>query len=502
MISIIICSIDTDKFRNVTQNYTALMGNEPFEIIGIHDAKSLCEGYNRGITRSVGDILIFSHDDIEILSPDFVTRLKNHLNKFDIVGFAGTDKVLDGNWIRAGMPHLYGMVGHPHDGQYLVYCYDLCAAGHQGKVATSGIKMLDGLFIAVKRSVVHTVAFDEENFDGFHCYDADFTYSAYKAGFHLGVCSDIAVIHASGGRFDGEFKSYNRLFIEKHATTLIDYDANATIPSLQYAQCSNKHAVLSCFSFEAQKKVFGQLAPLFPEIAPALLSNGQTVMKQTPIHDQHNTDLLKLIPLKAKRVIEVGCSSGALAKAYRQVNPNCEYFGTEIDRDYGKIASEHCSQVILGDIEEMFDEIKSNQAAFDCWIFGDVLEHLYDPWRLLKRIVQDLLNPGGSVVACIPNMQHWQMQFALNVGNLRYQESGLLDRTHIRWFTRVTIIEMFQQAGLKIDSIVGRTFDEPDRDIFLPLLRDLAEASGGDHEQAVADAIPLQWVVRATLAKS
>jgi 2-polyprenyl-3-methyl-5-hydroxy-6-metoxy-1,4-benzoquinol methylase len=499
MISIIICSIDPEKFRNVAANYTALIGSEPFEIIGIHDAKSLCEGYNRGIKQSIGEILIFSHDDIEILTPDFVTRLQNHLNNFDIVGLAGTNRVMDGNWIRAGMPNIYGMVGHPHDGEYLVYCYDLCAAGHHGRIATGGIKMLDGLFFAARRSVMRKIIFDEEIFDGFHCYDADFTYSAYLAGFSLGVCNDIAVIHASGGRFDGVFKMYNRRFIEKHATTLVAYDPKATKPTLQYARCSNKHAVLSCFSPEAQKKVYGHLAPLFPNIASALESTTQTAMKQTPIHDQHNPDLLNLIPLEAKRVIEVGCSSGALAKAYRQANPNCEYWGTEIDPSYAEIARQHCNQVIIGNIEQMLEEIQTTQEAFDCWIFGDVLEHLYDPWRLLKRIAQDLLTPSGSVVACIPNMQHWQMQFALNVGNLRYQDSGLLDRTHIRWFTRITIIEMFQQAGLQIDHIEGRAFNEPQREIFMPLLRDLAEASGGDPDQAVADATPLQWVVHATL---
>lgn len=221
-------------------------------------------------------------------------------------------------------------------------------------------------------------------------------------------------------------------------------------------------------------------------------------MKQTPIHDQHNPDLLNLIPRDAKRIIEVGCSSGALAKAYRELNPSCEYIGTELDPHYAKLARQHCKQVIVGNIEQMLDEILTTQGAFDCWIFGDVLEHLYDPWLVLKQITKNLLTPGGSVITCIPNMQHWSIQLALNTGDLRYHDSGLLDRTHIRWFTRSTIIEMFQETGLQIAIMMARTFNEPHRERFLPLLRALAEASGQNPEQAVADAAAFQWIIRAT----
>lgn len=98
-------------------------------------------------------------------------------------------------------------------------------------------------------------------------------------------------------------------------------------------------------------------------------------------------------------------------------------------------------------------------------------------------------------------MQHWSVQMALNAGNLRYQDSGLLDRTHIRWFTRETIIEMFQKAGFQIATMGARTFNEPQREKFMPLLRALAEASGANPEQAVADAAVFQWVVRAALPR-
>lgn len=498
--SIIICSINPEKFGKISQNYTALMGDDSFEIIGIHDAKSLCEGYNRGIKQSLGDILIFSHDDIEILSLDFVAKLKSHLKNFDIVGLAGTDRVLDGYWLSAGVPHLYGQVSHPCGTGYGVECYDLSEAAHQGKVATGQVRMLDGLFFAAHRAVVQKVTFDEQSFDGFHCYDADFTYSAFLAGFSLAVCNNLAVIHYSSGNFDAVFQKYNQIFVAKHANSIDTVTPRALKPSWQAVNCPDKESVVSTFTPEVQNRLYEYFLSTSSASSLIPASVNEKKMTQTPIHDQHNPDLLSLIPIDAQCIIEVGCSSGALAKAYRELNSGCKYVGTEIDSDYAQLARQHCNQVIVGDIEKILDEIKLSHGDFDCWIFGDVLEHLYDPWRVLKRIAQDMLKPNGSVVACIPNMQHWSLQFALNVGNVRYQDAGLLDRTHLRWFTRVTIIEMFQAAGLKIVHMGGRIFDEPDRENFLPLLRDLAEASGGDPDQAIADARPLQWVVRAVAA--
>lgn len=268
MISIVICSIDPQKFTNITKNYTKLMGDESFEIIGIHDAKSLCEGYNRGIQKSAGDILIFSHDDIEILSHDFIVRLKAHLENFDIVGLAGTDKVVGGGWVNAGVPHLYGQVANPHGTGYQVALFDYGRIANESRMTADGIKMLDGLFFAVRRQVVQRVLFDERNFDGFHGYDVDFSYSAFLAGFRLTVCNDIAVIHNSGGNFDATFQKYKQRFAAKHLATLDVAEPLASRPAPTFAtvDCSDKEGVLSSFSPEVQMQVYKQFIVMFPAL--------------------------------------------------------------------------------------------------------------------------------------------------------------------------------------------------------------------------------------------
>src|SRR5215469_13273021 len=97
MISVVTCSIDPAKFSTLKASYAAALGDEPWELIGVHDARSNAEAYNRTIPHVRGDIVVFCHDDIEILSKDFPKRLKGHLANFDIVGVAGTSRVVYGD---------------------------------------------------------------------------------------------------------------------------------------------------------------------------------------------------------------------------------------------------------------------------------------------------------------------------------------------------------------------------------------------------------------------
>lgn len=222
-------------------------------------------------------------------------------------------------------------------------------------------------------------------------------------------------------------------------------------------------------------------------------------MKQTPAHAQHNQDLLAMIPKDAQRIVEVGCSSGALAREYKKINPNCHYAGVECIPEYAKLAERYCDRVLELDIEGANEDFLGNELSCDCWIFGDALEHLRDPWLLLAKI-RKVIPENGNIIACIPNAQHWSVQARLCSGNFRYEDAGLLDRSHLRWFTRLTIIEMFENAGFKIIGGVPRIFNEPNREKFLPAIRAMASCMGGNPELAVNDALPLQYLIRAVPA--
>jgi SAM-dependent methyltransferase len=219
-------------------------------------------------------------------------------------------------------------------------------------------------------------------------------------------------------------------------------------------------------------------------------------MQQTPVHEVHNPDLLRFMPPDLRRIVEVGCSSGALAREYKKLNPGCYYTGIEIAPEFAELARRHCDSVHVLDIEDASEAYLRESLGADGWIFGDALEHLRDPWSLLERI-RRIVPSTGCVVACIPNAQHWSVQARLSAGLFRYEPSGLLDRTHLRWFTRITIVEMFHGAGFKIVAGVPRILNEPQRETVLPAIRTMASSLGIDPEQAVTDALALQYVVRA-----
>ncbi len=220
-------------------------------------------------------------------------------------------------------------------------------------------------------------------------------------------------------------------------------------------------------------------------------------MRNTPMHDIANEDLLGLVPEGVERVVEVGCSSGALGQVFLRQHPDCEYIGIDMEPEYAEAARERVTEVVVADIEKMEDRAFEILFPTDCWIFGDVLEHLYDPWRTLERL-RPSLSENGCVVACIPNAQHWSVQARLNTGAFRYETNGLLDRTHIRWFTRKTIIELFGATGYEVEEMGGRVFEEgPVRDKAMAAIRALAESLGEDPDEAEQDAMPLQYLVRA-----
>lgn len=220
-------------------------------------------------------------------------------------------------------------------------------------------------------------------------------------------------------------------------------------------------------------------------------------MKQTPINDTANLDVLNLIPPGCKRVVEVGSSSGALARAYKARHAGCHYMGVEIEAEYVELSRRFCDEVLHASIETLDDRAFDGLFPADCWIFADVLEHLYDPWSVLRRI-RGRASAETSIVACLPNVQHWTIQAKINIGDFVYEDSGLLDRTHVRWFTRKTAIALFQSTGFRVVEGSGRIFAdmEPGEKI-RAAIRTMAEAVGADADTAVNDALTFQWVVRA-----
>jgi 2-polyprenyl-3-methyl-5-hydroxy-6-metoxy-1,4-benzoquinol methylase len=148
-----------------------------------------------------------------------------------------------------------------------------------------------------------------------------------------------------------------------------------------------------------------------------------------------------------KSVLEVGCSTGYFTRAL--VDRGCRVVGVEIDPDTAAVAATWADEVVVGDLEhdEVWDRLEGRR--FDAVLFGDVLEHLHDPLTTLRRAVR-LVAPSGTVVISMPNVAHGDVRMALLQGSFPYRDTGLLDRTHLRFFTKESIRELCVQAGLVI----------------------------------------------------
>jgi 2-polyprenyl-3-methyl-5-hydroxy-6-metoxy-1,4-benzoquinol methylase len=151
----------------------------------------------------------------------------------------------------------------------------------------------------------------------------------------------------------------------------------------------------------------------------------------------------------SKRVLEVGCGPGSITKVLVQ-HGHCRVTGMELDSVAIKEVTPYCEQVIQADLNsEEWPRLLDGAAPFDVVVAADVLEHLYDPWITLKRMAP-LINETGYLVISLPHVGHAAVVSCLINSDFEYQDWGLLDRTHIRFFGFKNIEALFAQAGLKI----------------------------------------------------
>ncbi|HEX8083919.1 MAG TPA: class I SAM-dependent methyltransferase [Solirubrobacteraceae bacterium] len=156
--------------------------------------------------------------------------------------------------------------------------------------------------------------------------------------------------------------------------------------------------------------------------------------------------ILAEVPAGA-RVLDLGCASGYLAAPLTA--RGCTVTGFERDPAAAELARAHCAEVIVGDVESPEDR-DALPGGFDVVVVGDVLEHLADPWSAL-RFVRGLLAPGGVVILSLPNVAAWPVRLGLLRGRFEYADLGILDRTHLRFFTRRTAHELARSAGFEVE---------------------------------------------------
>lgn len=163
-----------------------------------------------------------------------------------------------------------------------------------------------------------------------------------------------------------------------------------------------------------------------------------------------NRALLRAVPADARTVLDVGCGEGRFGAALKAGRADRVVYGVEREPAVAARAAGRLDRVWTLDVAA--DDLPLGRGTLDCVVFGDVLEHLVDPEAALRR-VRPRLARGGVVLASIPNLQHYSMLVALLTGDFQYRDSGLLDATHLRFFTGSTILKMFLDAGYAPDLV-------------------------------------------------
>jgi len=156
-----------------------------------------------------------------------------------------------------------------------------------------------------------------------------------------------------------------------------------------------------------------------------------------------------MIPPRS-RILEIGCSTGYLTRHLAQ-HLCCQVVAVESDPAAAELARPEATALLVGDIEspEILGQVCERQ--YDVILLAAVLEHLRRPDIVLSRIAQELA-PNGRVIISLPNVAHWSVRWGLMRGKFQYEDTGLLDRTHLHLFTRKTARELIAECGLHVEA--------------------------------------------------
>lgn len=146
-------------------------------------------------------------------------------------------------------------------------------------------------------------------------------------------------------------------------------------------------------------------------------------------------------------IMDLGCASGIMGRKLLESGKASEVYGVEIFEEAASEAGSIYRKVHVGDIEEMHLEYNQD---FDYIICGDILEHLKNPYEVMSRVFT-WLKPGGKVLICLPNVRHYSVLTELIFkGQWKYADAGIMDKTHLRFFTRRSTMQMVEDAGFKV----------------------------------------------------
>ncbi|WP_407408732.1 glycosyltransferase [Peribacillus sp.] len=330
----------------------------------------------------------------------------------DTVLFLNNDTIVTQNWLQSMLTLLYsdekiGMVGpvsnYVSGPQQIAVDYsdidgidDFSADFCQKNIGKSKqVMRLVGFCLLVKKEVLDKIGGFDERFEYGSFEDDDLCLRTLIEGYQLRIAYD-SFVHHHG-----------------HATFTANQDIN-----IQHLYHLNRQKFLDKWKVDLTYYVHPR-----PEI-------------------------VNLVPLDSKKILDIGCGAGAtgLELLNRQ---SCKLYGVELNEFVGSIAKNHFERVDTLNIES--SDLPHPTATFDTIILADILEHLENPWKVIEKL-SIYLKPNGSLICSIPNISHADALLPLLQGNWNYTDAGILDRTHLRFFTPNTVLGLFPSPLFDVQS--------------------------------------------------
>jgi 2-polyprenyl-3-methyl-5-hydroxy-6-metoxy-1,4-benzoquinol methylase len=198
-------------------------------------------------------------------------------------------------------------------------------------------------------------------------------------------------------------------------------------------------------------------------------------------YESSRDDLMGHVPPDAREILDIGAARGLFGELLKK-RQKCVVTGIEIDNEMMAVGRSRLDNVISGDIEDVID--KKILGTYDCIVCGDILEHLNNPWGVVKKL-KDHLKKGGVFIASTPNIMNWSLLFDLLEGRWDYVPFSTLSGTHIRFFTKDTLKELFEDAGYKIKEVKLQSFEIPPQgDRFITSLKNISPGISGEELRA------------------
>ncbi len=176
-------------------------------------------------------------------------------------------------------------------------------------------------------------------------------------------------------------------------------------------------------------------------------------------YESAREDLLEYVPISARKVLDIGSARGLFGEMLKK-RQLCSVTGIDMDKESVGVSRGRLDSVIHGNIEKIVEQ--GVLESYDCIVCGDVLEHLYDPWKVV-RALRGRLKDGGIFIASTPNIMNWAVLYEQLKGRWDYIPFTILSGTHIRFFTKETLIELFEDAGYTVKGVHLQNFGIPPR---------------------------------------